>query len=731
MPGRVGSPWLPSGKTDFVANFCGTYSMYPAQMFDRRVETMNSLFLGLRAYELSTKAKMLVKNRDGQQLFTNEGDASRACMVFFQYMPFSSRVAAVIDQVTAQHEDDLHRANGWDPEVNLFANKLTPDEVRQRMDADAASGGLGRTAAAKKVGATKQRSSLSDYNTPFDKCTYDPIRTEDLQHMVGAWHVGRVLDTKAARHDPYAGGPRDTAFSCIVDVGISWRSAVPFTGGDPNMPTETALDRSQATPSQKKEQQSNEYLTNHAQPALREVLGKEFGRLVSEEFCGKFVNYASAAAPSVAEQQAAKQREEAAKVAAEEEAAREAALEKEKSAAKKARRAPLLSDAQLITMLKDLGVTETRMDNPMLKVRAAFAAVGEAIRASDAAVTETDGAWAGGYIATIQSRELSKKENKDKAKKARATARKNFLTRAKVEINEMVDQVSNKVTMADQEAWAEALQKITDAIEAEVVIVTTDLGKIEGANVQEERKVGMKARYTSRAQLTIDAMEAALQILYKRSKIAEDETEYEPFQGDDTGATLQLRISLDSATRACAHVLALCEVHEEHFDHYGFDMGKSAAAAAATGSKAPSGSGRARSKTPPKSRQGVPAAAASASSTPLVPTSASPIVDAVAAAASAASSAFTSAIGSAAPPAVAPVAATPAAVASSSTTSAAPAPRRRAREGGESSTVNSVFETMFASSPTAAAPEEPASPTPSSGSDQPTPGPRTFRRIQR
>ncbi len=33
VPGRVGSPWLSTGKTDFVANFCGTYSMYPSQVF--------------------------------------------------------------------------------------------------------------------------------------------------------------------------------------------------------------------------------------------------------------------------------------------------------------------------------------------------------------------------------------------------------------------------------------------------------------------------------------------------------------------------------------------------------------------------------------------------------------------------------------------------------------------------------------------------------------------------
>ena len=69
--------------------------------------------------------------------------------------------------------------------------------------------------------------------------------------------------------------------------------------------------------------------------------------------------------------------------------------------------------------------------------------------------------------------------------------------------------------------------------------------------------------------------------------------------------------------------------------------------------------------------------------------------------------------------------------AAAAATAAAAAPRRRAREGGESSTTNSVFESMFATSPTAAAMEEPASPTPSNGSDGQAPGPRTFRRIQR
>jgi hypothetical protein len=59
-------------------------------------------------------------------------------------------------------------------------------------------------------------------------------------------------------------------------------------------------------------------------------------------------------------------------------------------------------------------------------------------------------------------------------------------------------------------------------------------------------------------------------------------------------------------------------------------------------------------------------------------------------------------------------------------------PRRRAREaaGGGESVTNSLFENMFKSTgaDASAQDQQPASPTPSSGSEGPSGGPRTFRR---
>ena len=74
MPGRVGSDFQNArGKVDFVANFCGTYAMYPSQMFDRRVESMNTLYVGLRAYELSVAAKRQLTTVHGREALRRLG----------------------------------------------------------------------------------------------------------------------------------------------------------------------------------------------------------------------------------------------------------------------------------------------------------------------------------------------------------------------------------------------------------------------------------------------------------------------------------------------------------------------------------------------------------------------------------------------------------------------------------------------------------------------------------
>ena len=206
-PGVVGSQnWMWRGQYDYVAAFTGTYTTYPGQMFDRHVQPMNSLYLGLRAYELSLEAKMMLTDATGELVFKNDAggkeQAKAARCYFYQYMPFASRKAWLCQHV----QDEILKGLAQDPPV---AAKATIDRINNKL-------------VNHNRGSKKSR---------FDADIFDAVRTEDLANMVGAWHVGRVLDIKSQRHTAYDGGPSDTGFSLMVDVQIGWRKALKEEGG--------------------------------------------------------------------------------------------------------------------------------------------------------------------------------------------------------------------------------------------------------------------------------------------------------------------------------------------------------------------------------------------------------------------------------------------------------------------------------------------------------------------
>ncbi len=158
-------------------------------MFDRRVESMNTLYVGLRAYELSVESKRQVTTSTGEKRFSeSDSDAlvQSTPMYFYQYLPFSSRVAHVIQAVSDKHfemaREKIARANGVDaatiPAAEVKAFMEQPEEATK-----------GRAKAAMKVGAIKQQTATSLPSAHFDTATYDPIRSEDLWSCVGAWFV--------------------------------------------------------------------------------------------------------------------------------------------------------------------------------------------------------------------------------------------------------------------------------------------------------------------------------------------------------------------------------------------------------------------------------------------------------------------------------------------------------------------------------------------------------------
>ena len=258
-PGVVGSQsWLFDGQYDYVAAFTGTYTAYPGQMFDRQVQPLNSLYLGLRAHALSTESKLKMTRADGKLVFDdpdpaqNRLNATQAECYFYQYLPFASRKAWLCQHV----QDEVAKANfsayflhfhrrGCFHARNLFSAYLLARICERRVRSCAQGLNQAPPVSAKttidRINNHIVNHNKGDKKSRFDDDIFDAVRTEDLANMVGAWHLGRVLDIKSQRLTAYDGGPSDTGFSLMVDVQIGWRNAKLKPGGAPNL-TQQAVD---------------------------------------------------------------------------------------------------------------------------------------------------------------------------------------------------------------------------------------------------------------------------------------------------------------------------------------------------------------------------------------------------------------------------------------------------------------------------------------------------------
>ena len=770
MPGRVGNQFaINQGKVDFVANYCGTYSAFPSQMFDRRVEIMNTLYLGLRAYELSTDAKLKVTNDRGELIFplsasNRRTEAEQRTMYFFQYLPFSSRCATVIQAVTDKHEAMVKAALEAEGNANP-----TQDAVRARMQSGQRPT---RAEAAKLVPAVKQQSETGLPSAHFDTATFDPIRSDDLFNMCGAWRLGRVLDTKAAVHDRYAGGPRDTAFSCIVDVGVAWRSVfqVRFADGPLSQPTGFLLPGSQggyvqryqldddgkedrtrpisnAPQAEKSGQQTPTCLANNLAPPLTSTIGPDFGRNMQAPRGPDEAAAAAERLERMAQERAeleAREQERAAVANTLIEQKAVAVVVKE-SAADKAR-----ADVEAILVkeeMADLFVTDQQFGvDPMQYVQAIVSNTtdvpaeppGEQLLAfrTKYGGEKTTALWEEfkaykQFLMNTSRNTNAKPETLAKARKDVEDGRLAWQEAATAEIKASVKYLNTlgedgKYALATDvpSGFKETKERAVAAIKKFQGAVVNAQADIE-ALISEKPGDGTRTAYISERSKFLNRVNHFVNlfgVLTTALGVNQSSASAQGFAAENDPMAIDRAFSDAALFNQLMHLSALCDLHEQHFPLHdplfvppapppapapapapvaatpaaavakppGKVVGKRGKSpvrpgrATATGAAASSSAAAPRPAAPAPSP--VPAAAAGMSTTPLVPTAA-PI-----------------------------------------STAADAAPRRRARDTGESVT-NSLFANMFtAAAPTEATAEEPASPTPSSGSEGPTSGPRTFRR---
>ena len=229
-------------KWDLAADYQGPqYHLYPLQMFGRDARPMQDLYVGLVAteYSLDDDDVQLMKDlattetalKEAERLLaadpTNEG-LKIALRTQKKELKQIKRKPNFEQAFTAKTAYD--KMGWWDAEKGELKANANDDPPPKRgfaafryvlftsghawelsSEADVAT-----MAAEGEPKMAKRRKLTED---PFDDAEQ---RKKDFQRMVGAWHIGKIMDMKAGKMPYFEGGPMETGYRLTVNVSIEW-----------------------------------------------------------------------------------------------------------------------------------------------------------------------------------------------------------------------------------------------------------------------------------------------------------------------------------------------------------------------------------------------------------------------------------------------------------------------------------------------------------------------------
>ena len=245
---------------DFAAMYQGPqYHLYPLQMFDRQIRPMQELFVGLVATEVEAPVKSVIdtydqsynsykrtvkdieKAKQRREILVEKIDdpdtsATEKANTELLLTGLENRLALMLDEIadfkmaTSGVEKmlknrDIFREMGWwndgtnepltdegVPQKHFHTFKFITFSSGQLFDLDNTIDVMAPEGVPKM---TKRRRLDAD---PYESET----KREDLQRLVGAWHLGKVLDMKAAKMPYFEGGPMETGYRVSVNLNIEW-----------------------------------------------------------------------------------------------------------------------------------------------------------------------------------------------------------------------------------------------------------------------------------------------------------------------------------------------------------------------------------------------------------------------------------------------------------------------------------------------------------------------------
>ena len=188
-----------TGTEDFIAAFTNSFTMYPTQMFDRKVKMSDRVYVALREYNLyydvvQPRANKIKENED----------------VVLRRMRFKGG-----DVPTAEETKELYFYQ-WMPCTSTAFQKYVHNESKNVNT--------------KVLPGHSQFKKIESVDVPYSRANdaligdteYDAVRDKDVAAFVGAWLVGTVTDASSDRAGAFAGGPVSTAYRMTVNVCVKW-----------------------------------------------------------------------------------------------------------------------------------------------------------------------------------------------------------------------------------------------------------------------------------------------------------------------------------------------------------------------------------------------------------------------------------------------------------------------------------------------------------------------------
>jgi len=225
-----------------------------------------------------------LRDESGNPLGLPTGDSSgdkakRRNYLFFQYMPCTTRAFADYAATLKKVDDALSASS------TTIAGAV--HRVRFGYATDAEVEVLN--------GRRIARYAAMDKDGVFKHDKMDAVRFEDIFHSAGAWHVGRIVDTRAANAISAHGGPTNTSYRMTVSVNVYWmtRNKSVNIGLTPNLngvtdPEHRGVVLKALTKATVKPSQVRDVTDKKKGSSLREAMGLATARTLAGKELGEF-----------------------------------------------------------------------------------------------------------------------------------------------------------------------------------------------------------------------------------------------------------------------------------------------------------------------------------------------------------------------------------------------------------------------------------------------------------